>query len=127
VELQKPVQARYIKMVNVHMANGKFAISGFRVFGNGGGARPDTVKHFVVLRTAYDKRSAWIKWQSLDNAYAYNLYTGIAPDKLYNCVMVYSANEYYFKAMDKEQPYYFQIEAFNENGISQRTKILRSE
>jgi hypothetical protein len=41
--------------------------------------------------------------------------------------MVYSANEYYFKAMDKEQPYYFQIEAFNENGISQRTKILRSE
>jgi len=127
VEFQKPVQARYIKMVNVHMANGKFAISGFRVFGNGGGARPDTVKHFVVLRTAYDKRSAWIKWQSLDNAYAYNIYTGIAPDKLYNCVMVYSANEYYFKAMDKEQPYYFQIEAFNENGISQRTKILRSE
>jgi xylan 1,4-beta-xylosidase len=127
VELQKPIQARYIKMVNVHMANGKFAISGLRVFGNGGGARPDTVKHFVVLRTAYDKRSAWIKWQSVDNAYAYNIYTGIAPDKLYSCVMVYGANEYYFKAMDKELPYFFQIEAVNENGVSQRTKILRSE
>jgi len=73
VEIQKPVQARYIKMINVHMANGKFAISGLRVFGNGGGALPDTVKHFIILRTAYDKRSAWIKWQSVDNAYAYNI------------------------------------------------------
>ena len=29
--------------------------------------------------------------------------------------------------LDKELPYYFQIEAVNENGVSQRTKILRSE
>jgi len=127
VKLQKPVKARYIKMVNVHMASGKFALSGLRVFGNGGGAKPDTVKNFILLRTAFDKRSAWIKWQSVDNAYAYNIYTGIAPDKLYNCIMVHGANEYYFKAMDKELPYYFQIEAVNENGVSQRTKILRSE
>jgi len=41
--------------------------------------------------------------------------------------MVHGANEYYFKAMDKEQPYYFQIEAVNENGVSQRTQIIRSE
>jgi hypothetical protein len=32
IELQKPVETRYIKMVNVHMADGKFAISGLRVF-----------------------------------------------------------------------------------------------
>jgi xylan 1,4-beta-xylosidase len=127
VELQKPVKARYIKMVNVHMASGRFAISGLRVFGNGGGAKPDTVKNFIVLRTVFDKRSAWLKWQGVDNAYAYNIYTGIAPDKLYNCIMVHNANEYYFKAMDKELPYFFQIEAVNENGVSQRTKILRSE
>ncbi len=127
VELLKPIKARYIKLVNVHMATGKFAISGLRVFGNGGEAKPDTVKNFVVLRTAFDKRSAWIKWQMVDNAYAYNIYTGIAPDKLYNCIMVYGANEYYFKAMDRELPYYFQIEAINENGVSPRTHILRSE
>ena len=29
--------------------------------------------------------------------------------------MVYNANEYYFSAMEKDQPYYFQIEAINEN------------
>jgi xylan 1,4-beta-xylosidase len=127
VELPKPVKARYIKLVNEHMPTGKFAISGLRVFGNGGGAKPDTVKNFIVLRTADDKRSAWLKWRTVDDAYAYNIYTGVAPDKLYNCIMVHSSNEYYFKAMDKQLPYYFQIEAINENGTSKRTQILKSE
>jgi len=125
IELETPVKARYIKLENVHMPTGKFAISGLRVFGNGGGAKPDTVKEFIVLRTEKDKRSAWIKWQPVDNAFAYNIYTGVAPDKLYNCIMVHTANEYYLKTMDKEKPYYFQIEAINENGVSKRTKVVK--
>ena len=40
IELEKPVQARFIKLENIHMPTGKFAISGLRVFGNGGGAKP---------------------------------------------------------------------------------------
>ncbi len=63
-ELKTPVQARFIKLENIHMPTGKFAISGFRVFGNGNGIKPDTVKNFIVLRTEKDKRSAWIKWRS---------------------------------------------------------------
>jgi xylan 1,4-beta-xylosidase len=35
IELEKPVQARIIKLENIHMPTGKFAISGLRVFGNG--------------------------------------------------------------------------------------------
>ena len=127
IELSSPVNARFIKLVNIHMPTGKFAISGLRVFGNGNGALPDTVKHFIVLRTEADKRSAWIKWQLTDNAIGYTIYTGTAPDKLYNNIMVYGSNEYYFKAMEKDQPYYFQIEAFNENGISKRTEIIKAE
>ena len=127
IELPTPVRARYIKLENVHMPTGKFAISGLRVFGNGGGSKPDTVKSFIVLRTEKDKRSAWIKWQTVDNAFAYNIYTGTDPDKLYNCIMVYSANEYYLKTMDKEKPYYFRIEAINENGVSAPTKVIKVE
>ena len=41
--------------------------------------------------------------------------------------MVYDANEYYGKAMDKEKPYYFSIEAINENGVSSRTKVIKVE
>jgi hypothetical protein len=124
VELEKPVQAKFIKLENIHMPTGKFAISGFRIFGSGNGTRPMDVKDFIVLRTEKDKRSAWIKWRPVDNAYAYNIFYGTSPDKLYNCVMVYDKNEYWFKAMDKLRTYYFTIEAINENGVSERTKVL---
>jgi xylan 1,4-beta-xylosidase len=127
VELERPVQAKYIKLENIHMPTGKFAISGLRIFGNGNGSKPGTVQNFIVLRTEKDKRSAWIKWRPVDNAFAYNIYLGTAPDKLYNCIMVYDANEYWLKTMDKEKPYYFSIEAINENGVSARTKVIKAE
>ena len=127
VALEKPVETRFIKMENIHMPTGKFAISGLRVFGNGNGAKPEAVSNFVVLRTEKDKRSAWLKWKPVENAYAYNIYTGTAPDKLYTCIMVHDANEYYDKAMDSQKVYYFSIEAINENGISVRSPVMKVE
>ena len=102
------------------MPSGKFAISGLRVFGKGNGEKPAAVKTFMVLRTEKDKRSAWIRWSPVDDAYAYNIYYGTAPDKLYSCLMVMdnTRNEYWFKAMDLKKTYYFTIEAVNENGVS---------
>lgn len=125
VELQKPVQARYIKLENIHMPTGKFAISGLRVFGNGNGEKPDTVQNLIVLRTEKDPRSAWIKWRPVDNVYAYTIYYGTAPDKLYTNIMVYDQNEYWLKTMDKNKPYYFSIEAINENGVSVGTDVIK--
>jgi len=127
VELEKPVQARFIKLENIHMPAGKFAISGLRIFGNGNGVKPNAVKTFMVLRTEKDKRSAWIRWSPVDNAFAYNIYYGTAPGKLYNCIMVHDANEYYFKGMDKLKDYYYTIEAINENGVSEKFKTLKVE
>ncbi len=125
IELEKPVSARYIKLENIHMPTGKFAISGLRVFGLGKGTKPTAVKGLTVLRTDRDKRNAWIKWDAVNDAYAYNIYLGTAPDKLYNSIMVYQSNEYWYKGMDKEKPYYFSIEAINENGISVRSPVIR--
>ncbi|MEO6723356.1 MAG: family 43 glycosylhydrolase [Ferruginibacter sp.] len=127
IELETPVQARFIKLENIHMPTGKFAISGLRVFGNGNGAKPAAVKQFMVLRTEKDKRSAYIKWSPVDNAFAYNIYYGTDPAKLYNCVMVHDVNEYWFKAMDSKMPYYFRIEAINENGVSVAGEIVMAE
>ncbi len=126
VELDKPVQARYLKLENIHMPTGKFAVSGLRVFGNGNGARPQPVKTFMVLRTEKDKRSAWIRWSPADGAYAYNIYYGTQPGKLYNCVTVHDANEYWFKAMDLKKEYYFTIEAVNENGVSEKFVTIKA-
>ncbi len=127
VELTKPIEARFIRLVNHHMAAGKFAISGLRVFGLGHGERPKIVKDLIVLRGDHDKRSAWLKWGHLTNATGYVVYSGIAPDKLYTSVQVFGANEYYFKSMDKDRTYYFQMEAFNENGIGVRGPVIKSE
>jgi xylan 1,4-beta-xylosidase len=127
VELEKPVQARYIKLENIHMPTGKFAISGFRVFGNGNGAKPEAVKGFIVLRTEKDKRSAFIKWKPVDNAFAYNIYYGTHPDKLYTSIMVHSNNEYWMKAMDGLKTYYYTIESVNESGVSERSPIIKVE
>ncbi len=127
VELSTPVQARFIRLENIHMPTGKFAISGLRVFGNGGGAKPTAVKDMYVLRTEKDKRSAYIKWNPVDNAFAYNIYYGTAPDKMYSCIMVHDFNEYWFKAMDSKKTYYFTIEAINENGVSEKVKTITVE
>jgi len=127
VELEKPVQARYIKLENIHMPTGKFAISGLRVFGNGNGAKPSSVEGFIVLRTEKDKRSAFIKWKPADNAFAYNIYYGTHPDKLYTSIMIHSNNEYWMKTMDKMKAYYFSIESINENGVSERSKVMKVE
>ena len=127
IELEKPVQARYIKLENIHMPTGKFAISGLRVFGNGNGAKPGKVRQFFVLRTEKDKRSAYIKWSPVDNAYAYNIYYGTDPGKLYNCIMVHDTNEYWFKSMDSKKPYYFRIEAINENGVSVLGELVKAD
>ncbi|MBL7862733.1 MAG: family 43 glycosylhydrolase [Cyclobacteriaceae bacterium] len=124
VELSKPVEARYIKLENVHMPTGKFAVSGLRVFGTGPGSEPDAVRDFIVLRTEKDKRSAFLKWRPVENAYAYNIYYGVAPDKLYTCIMVHGNNEYWLKTMDRMKTYYFTIEAVNENGTSIKSNTL---
>ena len=119
IELSKPVKTRYLKIENIQMPTGKFAISGFRAFGYGAGEKPHNVNDFMALRGESNLMSAWLRWKPVENAFAYNIYIGIEPDKLYNCVMVYNVNEYYYHGMDKTKPYYFAIEAINENGTSE--------
>ena len=127
IELDKPVRTRFIKMENIHVPTGKFALSGLRIFGNGNGSKPEPVRNFVVLRGDSERRNCWLKWRQTDDAQGCTIYFGVSPDKLYSSIMVYTSNEYYFKGMDKTLPYYFQIEAFNENGVSSRTPVQKVE
>lgn len=127
VELTQPVEARYVRLENIHVPTGKFAISGLRVFGKGKGELPDTVKGFIGLRGESERRNVWLKWMQSDDAVGYTIYSGVSPDKLYNNILIYGSNEYYFTAADKDRTYYFQIEAFNENGIGKRTQVIKAE
>lgn len=131
IELPKPIQARYVKIENLGMPTGKFALSGFRVFGKGNGNKPSVVQNFVPLRSGPKKkgerRNVWFKWQQEPSADGYVIYFGKSPDKMYGSIMVYGKNEYYFNGLDKSDAYYFQIEGFNNNGIGPRTEIKKSE
>lgn len=131
IELSKPVTARFLKLENIKMPTGKFALSGLRIFGKGADTKPGPVDEFMVLRadpTHYgERRSAWIRWKRNDNADGYVIYFGKTPDKLYGSIMVYNQNDYFFTGMDRTDTYYFQIEAFNAAGISERTQILKVE
>lgn len=128
IEVEKPFTARYLKIQNLKMPTGKFAISGLRIFGKGSGEKPKMVENFVVLRSSKDKigerRSSWMKWKQNDLADGYVIYFGKSPDKLYGSIMVYGKNDYYFTGMDATDTYYFQIEAFNNNGVSEKTKVF---
>lgn len=131
IELEKPVEARYIKLENITMPTGTFAICGLRVFGKAHGKVPEAVENLVAFRTSPQKsgerRSSWIKWQQNPLADGYVIYFGKSPDKLYGSIMVYGKNEYFFTGMDKPDTYYFQIEAFNNNGISKRSEVIKCE
>ena len=131
IELQKSAKARYLKLENIGMPTGKFAISGFRVFGKGAGEKPGEVQNFVPLRSGPkvkgERRNVWFKWSQESNADGYVIYFGKSPDKLYGSIMVYGKNEYYFNGLDRSDVYYFQIEAFNNNGIGVKSEIKKSE
>ena len=125
VELTKPIVSRYLKLENLHMATGKFAISGFRVFGIGMGERPVTVKDLRVTRSTGDPRNSFIDWSPVSGAYGYNIYYGVKPNSLYNCITVNGAHEYDFRGMDIGTEYFFCIQALSENGCSEKSKILK--
>ena len=131
IELEKPATARYLKLENIQMPTGKFALSGFRVFGKGTGNAPGAVQNFAPLRAEAKKkgerRNVWFKWQQEPNADGYVIYFGKSPEKLYGSIMVYGKNEYYFSGLDRSYAYYFQIEAFNNNGIGAKSDVKKSE
>lgn len=124
VELDTPQLVRYVRYKNIHVPTPNLALSGIRVFGVGQGKAPQPVKNFSVKRNP-DRRDAMITWEKQPNCQGYNILWGIAPDKLYSSWMVYDKNELDMKSLSTDQSYYFSIEAFNENGISQKTKPVK--
>ncbi len=126
VELQEPVKARYVRYTNIHVPTPHLAISGFRVFGKGSGKAPSKVKNFQVERES-DRRNAMISWTVQEKAQGYNVFWGIAPDKLYNSWLLYDKDELELRSLTKDQTYYFAVEAFNENGISKRSEVIKVE
>ncbi len=126
IELKSPETARYIRYDHVYCTNTYLAISELRVFGKGKGKVPKTPKNFRVKRQS-DRRNADLTWDPVKKATGYVLYWGISPDKLNLSVLLYDTPGYQLRALNTDQTYYYQVEAFNENGISKRSDILSTD
>ncbi|MGN6297874.1 MAG: family 43 glycosylhydrolase [Ginsengibacter sp.] len=124
VELATPEIVRYVRYKNRHVPTPYLSISDLRIFGIGQGKKPSSVKNFSVQRRR-DTRNALIKWTPQSNCQGYNILWGIAPDKLYSSWMVYNSDSLLMRNLDADRTYYFSIEAFNENGISERTTAVK--
>ncbi len=125
VELRETLEARYLRLENIHVPSGNFCLSDFRVFGFADGNKPATVGNFKVTRSKQDTRNAMISWDASADAYGYNIYYGTTPEKLYNCITVNGENMYDFRGLDVGTTYYFAIEALNESGRSALSKVVR--
>jgi hypothetical protein len=124
IVLNQPVDGRYVRYNNVKVPGKNLALSEIRVFGKGFGKKPAKVKGFTLNREE-DRRDASLSWEPVKGAQGYNIRWGIAPDKLYQSWLIYDDNKHFMRCLDRDTQYYFSIEAFNENGISEKAEIKK--
>lgn len=127
IELTSPIQARYIRLENIEMPCGKFAVSGLRVFGFGNGKVPAKVEGFEAVRNKSDRREASLSWKAQKNTTGYVIKYGVESGKLYHNFIVYEGEQLHTFLLNTEVPYYFSIAAFNDNGVSTYSKLFKMQ
>jgi acetyl esterase/lipase len=119
VQLDSARAARYLRITNLHTAGGgNFAIRGLRVFGLGAAEPPSAVSSLMVERDATDGRNATISWEPARGARSYVVRFGIRPDHLYASYEVGDATRLEIHSLNVGVPYFFAVDALNENGIA---------
>lgn len=118
ISFDSAIELRYLKVTCLSVPAGKFSVSGFRVFGKGPGAKPLAVTTVSVNRDKADPRRAGLNWSSSKGATGYVVHYGVAPDKLYNSVMVYGETRLSLNGLNRGVEYYFRVDAFNEAGVT---------
>jgi len=124
IQLAKPVKTRYIRLTNLKVPDGNFAVSGLRVFGTCDKKPAQAVSEFKVDR-GDDRRTATLSWNYDPDAVGYNIRFGTQPDKLYQNYMVYGKNELHIRSLNADRAYYFAIDAFNESGVSEGKTVQK--
>jgi hypothetical protein len=124
MELEKPVKAKFIKIENVKVPDGKFSVYDLRIFGIKNGKTPGEISGLNVERDKSDTRRATVKWTKDNSATGYVVNFGTDMNKLYTSYMVYDSDSVRLTGLNKGVTYYFSIDAFNESGITRGTMKL---
>jgi len=123
-EIKVPVQAQYLKITNYNVPYGAFAISDFRIFGSGTDRKPKKVNEFRAIRDYRDPQAIKMSWKKQANTTGYNIRYGIDKDKLYHSLQVNKKTRLTIHCPDKKRIYWFEIDAFNENGVTPGKPML---
>lgn len=117
-QLAEPTKIRYLKLCNHGEipANGKFAVSGLRVFGVGNGSAPANAPDFQAAR-GQDERDMTVSWEPVEGAQGYMIRWGIRPDELHTHWQVIGGTEATIHCLTKGVGYYVTVDAYNESGI----------
>lgn len=109
--------ARYIRITfDSAPYDQNFTLSGLRVFGFGHGEKPRQVQGEKACRIS--DTVGELSWNSQPDTTGYCIRIGIAPDKLYNSILLYGQNSYRITFLNQEtKTYYYAVDAFNEQGI----------
>ncbi len=111
--------ARYIRITfDSSPYDQNFTLSGLRVFGFGSGKKPSQVMGEQAERV--NDTVGELSWNSQPDTTGYCIRIGIAPDKLYNSILLYGQNSYRITFLNQEtKTYYYAVDAFNEQGITE--------
>lgn len=116
--LAEPHKLRFIRLTIIQVPDGKFSVSDFRVFGKGTGPKPVQMTYLKVLRDSADSRRAKLNWDEVKGATGYVVHFGLEKNNCYHSIMVYGKHSLQLNALNKGVPYFFRVDAFNENGIT---------
>ena len=139
-ELVTGIPMRYVRVTNEGPvpANGKFAISDIRLFGDGGGSAPGAVNDFTLSRVdGRDNRTVQVSWNPVDKAdggyVGYIVRFGVDPNDLNihyqtinnTSVTIPILSTYTDQTMSTPVEYYFRIDTYNNSGVTVGTKVIK--
>lgn len=127
IQLDAPAFARYARITNVHTPGGAvFSLSGFRVFGSGLGALPQTVARPTVARNQ-TRRFAEVSWKPVEGADFYIVRYGTRPDLLTLSHQVYEGTRVKLTGLNVSPAYYFMVDAVNDSGIAKGVHVAKAD
>lgn len=124
-ELVEAVEGvRFVRLTNHGPipADGKFAVSGLRLFGNGGQDAPAAVTNAHAVREE-DRRAATFTWDAAGGADGYIVRFGNHPDSLYLHRQVEGATTVTTHCLNTDVEYWYTVDSYNAGGYTAGTVV----
>ena len=115
---------RYFRLTNAGPApaDGRFAVSGLRIFGSGDGSAPEKAPDFTAERGS-DAREMRVQWTAVPGAEGYIIRFGVNPDEPHIHWQVINETRATVRCLTAGVRYHVRVDAYNENGIARGTDV----